>query len=67
MFFVFLHVFDFHFFCSFDVMPFAFQIGEGTNINFNHMASAFEICEGIDLKSLIRGLVLKCHFLEILQ
>jgi hypothetical protein len=46
-------------------MPFASQIGEGTNLNFNHMASAFEICEGIDLKSLIRELVLKCHFLEI--
>ncbi len=59
------YVFDSHFFPSFDVMPFASQIGEGTNFNFNHMALAFEICEGIDLKFLIRELVLKCHFFEI--
>jgi len=60
-----LYVFDSHFSPSFGVMPFASQIGESINFNFNHMASAFEICDMIDLKSLISELVLKCHFLEI--
>lgn len=54
------------FFPSFRVMPFAFQLDEGTNLHFNHMASAFEICEEINLVSIIsKKLVLKCHFFEI--
>ncbi len=61
---LFFYVFDSHFSPSFHVMPFAFQIDECTNLNFNHMASAFEICEGIiNLVSIIsKELVLKCHF-----
>jgi hypothetical protein len=40
-------------------------VGDSINFNFNHMASTFEICEAINLVSLIRELVLNVASLKL--